>query len=159
VELAIAKARAPFRRCELVLLLEPRDVPWLWLWSLARGRRDLLILRGQLIAAPPLEYELFAPGSWTGRQAHERASQAKWGSQTLGALLFAAPKASLPVSLAAAPAVLDSARSVHPDVCRLAVRRDFPQLELHVPLPNPKNRDARQFFEAVRVLAQQAAGG
>ena len=158
VELAIAKARPPFRRCELVLLLEPRDVPWLWLWSLARGRRDLLILRGQLTAAPRLEYELFAPGSWTGRQALKHASQARWGNQMLGPLSFVAPKPSLPASLAAAPALLDSARNVDPEVCRLAVRREFPQLELHVPLPNPKNRDARQFFEAVRALAQQTVG-
>src|SRR3990172_1110431 len=47
VELGIAKAKPPFRRFELVVILEPRDVPWLWIWSMARGRRDLLILRGQ----------------------------------------------------------------------------------------------------------------
>ncbi|MBI3361078.1 MAG: hypothetical protein HY023_08200 [Chloroflexi bacterium] len=158
VELGIAKARAPFRRFELVLVMEPRDVPWLWLWSLARGRRDMLILRGQLAGAPRLEYEVIAPQSWTGREALGRARMAQWGDEPLGDLRFVAPKASLPVSRGNAPALLDSARNVHPTVWRLAVRREFPQLELHIPLPHPKTGDARQFFEAVRALAQQAAG-
>ncbi len=55
VHLVIAKAKPPFRRFELVLLLEPRDVPWLWIWTHARGRRDMLILRGLLMSAPRLE--------------------------------------------------------------------------------------------------------
>ena len=159
VELAIAKARPPFRRCELALVLAPRDVPWLWLWSLARGRRDMLILRGHLVGAPRLEYEVIAPGSWTGRAALGRASLAHWGNQALGDHRFVAPKASLPVSFSSAPALLECARSVHPTVWRLAVRREFPQLELHIPLPDPRAREARQFFEAVRALAQQTTSG
>jgi hypothetical protein len=159
VELGIAKARPPFRRCEVVLVLEPRDVPWLWLWSLARGRRDLLILRGQLMNAPRLEYEVVAPNSWTGREALDRVRRSAWADQALGDLHFAAPKASLPVSLTSAPALVASARSVHATIWRLAVRREYPQLELHVPLPNPRSEDARQFFEAVRALAQRATPG
>lgn len=158
VELGIAKAKPPFRRFELVVVLEPRDVPWLWLWSLARGRRDMLILRGLLISAPRLEYDVIAPASWTGRDALGRAALARWGDETLGDHRFVAPKASLPVSRGSAPALLESARNVHPTVWRLAVRRDYPQLELHIPLPNPKTGDARQFFEALRALAQQAVG-
>src|SRR3989304_2017413 len=53
VELSIAKARPPFRRVDLLLVLEPRDVPWFWLLARSRGRRDMLIVRGQLATAPP----------------------------------------------------------------------------------------------------------
>ena len=158
VELVIAKARSPFRRCELVLVMEPRDVPWLWLLSRTRGRRDMLILRGQLNTAPRLEYEVLAPGSWTGRLAASRAALAQWGDEALDGYRFVAPKASLPVSRTNVPKVLESAHKVHPRVWRLAVRREFPQLELHIPLPDPKICDARQFFLALRGLAQQVAG-
>lgn len=159
VEMTISKAKPPFRRFALVLLLEPRDVPWLWLWTFSRGRRDMLILRGQLSSSPRLEYELIAPQSWSGRSALAQAAQTQWGDTAIGKHRFVAPKASLPVSSRDAPELLEMAQQVHPTVWRLAVRREFPQLELHIPLPDPKTRDARQFFEAVRTLGQRMASG
>jgi hypothetical protein len=158
VELGIAKAKPPFRRVDLTQILEPRDVPWLWLLSRRRGRRDMVILRGQLGNAPRLEYELVAPESWTGRSAVSLAEKGHWGSQALEDLRFLAPKASLPVSSQDAPQLLETARRIHPHPWRLAVRREFPQLELHIPMPDPKTSDARKFFDSVRTLGQQAAG-
>jgi hypothetical protein len=159
VQLSIGKAKPPYRRFELVVLMEPRDVPWLWALSRARGRRDLLILRGQLTSAPRLEYDVVAPASWTGRSVLAQAAQARWGSEELEDYRFLAPTASLPVSSRDVPGLLESARRVGPKIWRLSVRREFPQLELHLPLPDPKTADARQFFEAVRSLGQQAVKG
>ena len=159
VELGIARAKPPFRRVELLLVMAPRDVPWLWLLSFRRGRRDTLIVRGQLTTAPHLEYDVIAPGSWSARSALARATEARWGNEGLDDYRFVAPRASLPVSRKDAPALLEAARNIHPTIWRLAVRREFPQLELHVPLPDPKSRDARQFFEAVCSLAQRSTAG
>jgi hypothetical protein len=39
-------------------------------------------------------------------------------------------------------------------VWRLSSRRDFPQLELHIPLPDPRQQDAVEFFNALRALAE-----
>jgi hypothetical protein len=158
VELGIAKAKPPFRRFEMALIMEPRDVPWLWFFSRRRGRRDMLIIRGLLGGAPRLEYELISPESWTGRSALRLAEQGQWGSQALEDLIFTAPKASLPVSSQGAPQLLETVRRIHPHPWRLAVRREFPQLELHIPLPDPQTGDARKFFESIRALGQQAAG-
>ena len=60
VELKIAEAKAPFRSAEVLVVLEPRDVPLMWWWAHARGRRDLLIFRSQLRGAPKFEKELGA---------------------------------------------------------------------------------------------------
>ena len=155
VELVIAKAKPPFRRTELVIVLEPRDVPWLWLGSRTRGRRDMLIVRGQLTSAPRLEYEMIAPDSWTGRSALSRALQANWGNEAVGEYRFVAPKASLPVTSAKAQALLTSGQAIQSKLWRIAVHREFPQLEIHLSLPNPKNDQSRQFFDALRLLAQQ----
>jgi len=155
VELVIAKAKPPFRRTELVIVLEPRDVPWLWLGSFIRGRRDMLIIRGQLTSAPRLEYEMVAPDSWTGRSALSRAVQANWGNEAVGAFRYLAPRASLPVTSAIAHAVLTSAQTTQTQPWRIAVHREFPQFEVHLSLPNPKSGEARQFFDALRSLAQQ----
>lgn len=157
VQMEIAKALPPFRRCQVVVVMEPRDVPWLWLLSRRRGRRDMLILRGQLVTAPRLEYDIVAPESWTGRSALASAEQAQWGKEAMGDLYFLAPKASLPVSREAAVGLLERARQVHPQVWWLSVRREYPQLELHIPFPDARVEDPRRFFQAVRSLAQQAA--
>ena len=74
VELVIAKARQPFRRVELIVVLEPRDVPWFWLMSRAQGRRDMLIVRGQLATAPQFEFDLLSPGSWSERETVGRGA-------------------------------------------------------------------------------------
>jgi hypothetical protein len=157
VELGIAKAHAPFRQVQILLVLAPRDVPWLWLWSRLSQRKDTLILRCLLHAAPRLEYEITAPHSWTGRRAVAEAEARRWQQEDLPDLRFLAPRPSFPVSRRDADAVLQSAHQVHSEIWRLAVRRQYPHLELHIPLPDPGRHAAPEFFEAVRRLARQVA--
>ncbi len=158
VQLEIAKARPPFRRAELVLVLEPRDVPWFWLFARLQGRRDMLIVRGQLTAAPQFEYDLLAPGSWSERETVGRDKARQWESESLHDATFRAPAPTRPLSRQSAPNALRAARQVQPTVWRLSSRREFPQLELHVPLPDPRRDEAAQFFNAVRALAEQVSG-
>ena len=44
----VIHAAAPFRRLEITLLLENREIPLLWLLDYLRGRRDRLIIRATL---------------------------------------------------------------------------------------------------------------
>lgn len=158
VELTIQRAKPPFRQVQLLLVLTPRDVPWLWLLAAGRGRKDLLIVRGQLMSAPRLEYELALPRSWTGQRAIAEARGRRWGEQADGDHLFLAPTASQAVSRPAASELLSLTMQSFPGVSRLAVRREQPQFELHVPMPKPAGLEAGEYFEAVRRVAQRAAG-
>jgi hypothetical protein len=155
VELAINKAKPPFRRFAVTVVMQPRDVPWLWVLSSLNGRRDILILRAQLSGAPRLEYDLVVEGSWSGRLVLKELTQMQWGSQTLQEFQFLAPKASLPVSIADAPSLLETAHNINPVIYRLGIRREYPQMELHIPLPNTKVSDAQRYFESVRQLGIQ----
>jgi hypothetical protein len=155
VELVIAKARQPFRRVELILVLEPRDVPWFWLLSRVQGRRDMLIVRGQLATAPQFEYDLLSPGSWSERETVGRGEARQWESEPLGEARFRAPAATRPLSRQIAPPALEAARHIYPIVWRLSSRRESPQFELHIPLPDPRREDASKFFNALRDLAEQ----
>ncbi len=157
VQLGIDKARPPFRKVELVVVLEPRDVPWLWLPARLGGRRDMLIIRGQLAHAPKFEYDLLAPGSWSERERLARAQGREWATEALGDMGFRAPDPTRSLARQAAPGALAAARQVRPIVWRLSSRREYPQLELHLPLPNPRQADAAEFFAAVRALAEQMA--
>jgi hypothetical protein len=155
VELGIAKAKPPFRKIELLLVMEPRDVPWFWLLARARGRRDMLIIRGQLNNAPQFEFDLLTPNSWSERETIGRREGRQWEVETLSATHFRAPAATRSLSRQLAPALLESAHNVAPIIWRLSSRREHPQIELHIPLPDPKQNDALEFFRAVRGLAEQ----
>src|SRR3972149_3014089 len=152
VELSIAQARPRFRRVDLWLVLEPRDVPWFWLLTRLRGRRDMLIVRGQLTTAPQFEYDLLAPGSWSERETVGRGEARQWETEALGDAHFRAPVPTRSLSRQIAPGALEAARKVQPTVWRLSSRRESPQLELHVPLPKPRQDDAAGFFNALRTL-------
>ena len=52
VEMVIRDGKAPFASLTLVIFLEARDMPWTWALGRARGRRDILIIRGVLPRAP-----------------------------------------------------------------------------------------------------------
>jgi len=157
VELNLVKPRPPFRRAEFVLVFEPRDVPWLWLLARARGRRDVLLIRAQLQRPPRLEYDLLAPESWSARERLKHATGRDWAEEPLDTLTLRAPAAALPLAREAAPPVLAAARRVLPTTWRLSARREYPQLELHLPLPDPRRADAQQFFASLRALAERLA--
>src|SRR5437870_3465051 len=67
VELKVQEPIAPFRWAQVFVVLEPRDVPFLWWLSRRRGRRELLILRGHLQSMPTFELEALDAGSWSTR--------------------------------------------------------------------------------------------
>lgn len=51
--LLVSEPRPPFRRVEVVFLLEAREIlPW-WLFQRLRGRRDQMILKAALRSLPP----------------------------------------------------------------------------------------------------------
>lgn len=155
VELVIAKARPPFRSVHLVLVLEPRDVPWFWLFARMQKRRDMLIVRGQLQTAPAFEFDLLAPGSWSAALGAGRREGRAWEGEPLDSVTFYAPSTTRSLSRRNAPTALAAARKVQPVIWRLSARRENPQLELHVPLPDPRRADALQFCNALRSLAEQ----
>jgi hypothetical protein len=154
VHLSIAKAKAPFRQVDLLIVMEPRDVPWFWLLAHWRGRRDILIVRGQMASGPRFEFDLLAPGSWSERETSNRGTGREWEVESVDGMNFRAPAPTRSLSRQLAPDALNAARSVS-TVLRLSSRREFPQLELHMPLPDPRQTNAAQFFDALRRLAEQ----
>jgi hypothetical protein len=154
VVLEIAKARPPFRRVELMLVLEPRDVPWFWLLARSRGRRDVLILRGTLLSAPPQEFAWFAPGSWSERERSRNDPGRSWPAEPVDGLRLQAPSGMQAGNRPAAEAGLAAARQLHPTIWQLNARRGPPHLELHLPLPDPRQAEAAAYCDQIRRLAE-----
>ncbi len=62
VRVNIRRAKDPFRRLEITLLLENREIPLLWLLDRLRGRRDRIIMRGTLRS--PRRGEVEVASNW-----------------------------------------------------------------------------------------------
>jgi len=152
VEMSIRDARTPFAGVTLVIFLEPRDLPW-WPLSHLRGRRDTLIVRGNLRRAPSLEIEALDPKSWSGRTALARVPR-EWQVRQAAADGEVVVHHESAAALERAEALLALARRTGKTVWRLSVRRVEPHFQLHVPLPDSR-QSARDFFGALRTLAER----
>jgi hypothetical protein len=157
VEMVIDRAKPPFERVKLVIVLEPRDVPWFWWVARLRGRRDTLILRAQLRSSPRADLDVVDRASWANRDALRRIASGAWSvREPLG-------PDGLPVyytteaGLGRSDTLLEVARSGGLALQRLAVSRTEPHLQLHLDLPTA-SMPASDFFETLRALGECAGG-
>lgn len=153
VELKVQSAQEPFRTVEIFVVLEPRDIPLLLWFFRARGRRDLLIVRGELRAAPRFELEALDTHAWSTRGI-ERAVQRKRWTQ------IGAPPGSPLVAYAqgrtdAASELLALAARSKLRLVRLAVHPAARNLEAQWKLDGFERLGSRRLFEELRQLAQR----
>lgn len=135
VELTITEASNPFSSAEVLIVLEPRDLGWLWAFARSRGRRDFLIFRGRLRKGPAFELEAGDAAGWTGRDGLEKLDWAAWREAEWGL-----PNVRAAHSADADPDVgrrfWESFSAAGRAVWRLSVRRDAPNVQVHVVLPD-----------------------
>jgi hypothetical protein len=156
-QLNIANAKAPFSEAEVLVVLEPRDLGWLWAWSRKRGRRDFLILRGRLQRAPRLEIEAGDPVGWTGDDRLKRLDWDAWHEvEWHRPGIRVACSGEVDVSGVRVP--WDSLCEVAGSVWRLSIRREHPHVEVHVPLPQPESADSAKLTRAFLDLGNEAIG-
>jgi hypothetical protein len=135
VELKISDPKEPFASAEVVVALEPRDLGWLQAVGRARGRRDLLIMRGRLRRAPGFEIEIGDTGGWTGRDGLRQLDPSAWDRAEWGL-----PGVEVAHSSDADPQAVrrlwESFGGAGAPLWRLAVRRDSPHVQVHTALPD-----------------------
>jgi hypothetical protein len=153
-ELVIAHAKKPFRRLETLLVLKPRDVFWMTIAAYFQGRDDIVIFRAQLSTAPGVDLELVDPKSWSGRNSSQQVAQRKWESKTYEGLQLMAPRGLLGLATTTIDGLAAPMQRLSSRYARFSLRRDTPNLELHVPFPAYRTLDASQYFEALRDLAR-----
>lgn len=153
-ELVIAHAKKPFRRLETLLVLKPRDVFWMTIIAYFQGRDDIVIYRAQLTTAPPVDLELVDPKTWSGRNAASKVSERKWESKSYRGLQLMAPKGLLELAAKTLDKLNAPMEKLSGRYARFSLRRDTPNLELHVPFPSFRTLDAAQYFEGLRDLAR-----
>jgi hypothetical protein len=152
VHLQIEKAHEPFRRVEVLVVLEPRDVPPLWLLSRLRGRRDLLIVRTELRSLPKVQVEVLDRQAWSTRTIDKEVRQLQWQLLPIGDQTFRVY--TLP-PLSDFGQLIAEASSAGLALVRVGVRRTNNSLEMQWLLPSQPASAARSVFEAVQRVARQ----
>lgn len=154
VELKIAQAQNPFRSAELLIVLEPRDIPLVWAWAYyAQGRRDLVIFRTQLRAAPAFELEARSKKTW-GLASAKRDAGGKWTvlPDELGGLhaAYRGPVTPLQLRTLLTRLELDGVQ-----LTRLSVNRTPPNLQVHFLLPPLERVSAERLFTRIKQLGEE----
>jgi hypothetical protein len=154
-ELVIAHAKKPFRRLETILVFKPRDVFWMTILSYFQGRDDIVIFRAQLATAPLTDLELVDQKTWSGRDTLKKFTDRKWESKTYQSLQLLAPAGLLDLATQTLDMLALPMQKLSVRYARFSLRRDAsrPNLELHVPFPAYRSTEAKEYFEALRELA------
>ena len=153
VELKLNKAKDPFRSAEVLIAMEPRDVPVFWAWGHLRGRRDLLIIRGQLRTAPRFDIEAHLPKAWAAPNLS--AASPRW-TPVQGSIannLQAEYRGDVsPFSIN--PLVVKASQN-GVTLTRFAIRGAVPNLEVHYLLPKFDQVSAQRVFSSIKELGEQ----
>ena len=148
-EMGIAKAKRPFHRMDVLLVLKPRDVFWMTIIALFQRRDDTLIFRAALAAPPLLDLELADPKTWSGREALGKVAKRNWDSTDYHGLRLMAPKGLLGLAAETLDRLAAPMQSLSPRYVRLSLRKTAPNMEIHLPFPKPGEMDAKAYFQSL----------
>jgi hypothetical protein len=154
-ELTLVKTRKPFRQLAILLVFEPRDLFPMWGWLYLFGRRDTLILRGQLQSPVRFDLELADPRFWTGRQVIQDLTKRGWESREYNGLTLLAPKGLLDLAQHEVERLSVPCAALASQYGRFGLRRQNSQFEFHLRLPD-RQVNSSQFFEAFKSLGNAA---
>ncbi|MGH9210132.1 MAG: hypothetical protein ACRD2C_05555 [Acidimicrobiales bacterium] len=146
VQLEITEAKAPYTAAQVNVVLEPRDLGWLWAWARRRGRRDFLILRGTLAGPPRFEVEVGGSRGWTAGDRLDRLDpdawvRARWEDAD-GAVEVAHSGRATNADLADLHQSWDDLAGVVGSLWRVSVRNLAPHVEVHLEPPTVQGDDA-----------------
>jgi len=148
--LVVSQPSSPFKRIEVVFLLESREILPLWIFNHLRGKRDEMIIKANLRSAPSQEFEAALNG------ARDFKSALAGGQKK-------------PFELLPAPQGFEMARRGKQDdqeierlsgfisdhagaVWRISLQRKAPHLILRANLPSLQEKPPEEFFDEVKQL-------
>lgn len=154
VQLDLVDPTEPFRDVTILYVLEPRDVPLLWLVSRTSGRRDVLIFRASLKRSPRLDLEATVPAAWV--KAGDADDAATWpGAAFPTGVQATAIAGADPADVTAARRAWERLAKVTDAVWRLSIRRTVPHLEVHVRPADAERVPAERVVQAIDDLATE----
>ncbi|MBM3128607.1 MAG: hypothetical protein FJ009_08280 [Chloroflexi bacterium] len=154
--LKMAKAKGAYRSAETLFSFEPRDIVLMWLFAHWQGRRDTMIFRGTLTAAPEFELEIFDPQGWMNRGVARQAQRDRWTRVELSGRADLRAYSSGALDAEAVNAFAALGARAGGKLTRLSIRKNLPNVQVHWRLPDPHVVSARALFNDVREMGKRA---
>lgn len=148
-EMGISKAKRPFQRMDVLLVLKPRDIFWMTIIALLQKRDDFMIFRAALSTPPLLDLELADPKTWSGREALSKAAKRNWETTDYHGLRLMAPKGLLNLAVETVDRLSLPMHTLSTRYIRLSLRKTAPNMELHLPFPDPNATNAKAYFQSL----------
>lgn len=153
--LVVGQGEPPFRRVEVVFLLESREILPLWLFNRLRHKKDEMILKAALRRAPGVELEAVRAGT----RGFEKFLATAGGNRPFERI--DAPTGFVMLARGRADSAwVESSRRLlqrFPEgVRQISMRKSVPHLLLRVDIPEVRSA-GDDFWEALQSLAQSGA--
>jgi hypothetical protein len=153
VQLTIKDAAGPFRQVDLIVALEPRENPPLWLYNHLLGKRDELVIQAKLRSTAQQELEINRVG--VRKTADKRASdvsQLKKIESSAGNYTVGASKGIDPAMFDCLEIFLAKYGSA---VEHFSLKRSPPHVQVHLLLSPLLDNDPELFFIDLQKLLVQ----
>jgi len=152
--LSIVEPAPPFRGADVLVVLEPRDLGLLWALARRRGRRDLVILRLNLLRAPRFGADLVDPNGWSpgGQGSIEQLTEVGERTASNGRVYRVLEDGRAPIAELAEQ--WDALERASGGIWRLTVSQTVPHLEVHALPPDPQESGSARLLSAVHELAE-----
>lgn len=156
VEVQVHKAKDPFRSADVVIDLMPREIPFWWFWKKHARRRDVIIVRAQLRAAPRFDLVSYSPHVRADEQL-KRSGAGQWTAVQGG--LANAMNADIRGSISpyAVNRLIVQTTLDGMILTRLIVHRSAPNLEVHYLLPPFEQVSPQRVFTSIHQLGEEIA--
>jgi hypothetical protein len=145
-------ARSPFRRLELTVLLQPREILLLWGFNVLRGRADSLVFKGTLRTSPQGEVEVVKKGELLARRVLMGLNEEGWTRhEAVGGLVMAWRGKRGPQQVNAISHLVEG---LSPRLMRLSLSKKAPHMLVSLSLAGLDERSALSMLSSLWALAQ-----
>ncbi len=156
-QVSVRGAKHPFKRIEMVILLEPREVLLFWLFNRLRGHRDMMVLKADLRTIPRAEVEVMPKRAGITKKFLKAIEGKAWAREGIGDTnLMVLRKGKGVTELAEKLAHL--LRGYAPHVLRFSLRKRSPHLLIHLSLPGLESAEAKALFGMCKEMVGACQG-
>ncbi len=156
VEVLVPKAKEPFRSADVVIDLVPRETPFWFFWKKSVSRRDSIIVRAQLRAAPRFDLVSHSPHVRADEQL-KRSGAGQWTAVQGGLANAMVADIRGNISPYAVNRLIVQTTLEGMTLTRLIVHRSAPNLEVHYLLPQFEQVSPQRVFIAIHQLGEEIA--
>jgi len=148
----VEKAKGPFKRVGMMVLLESREMLLLWIFNRLRGQRDLLVLKSDLRTRPKTELEVICKGTRMARRALKGIDET-WAREEMekGRLIVAHRGKERP---GLGENLLPLLREYIPYLLTLSLRKSSPHLLANLSLSGLERVPAEALFGLLKEVAE-----